>query len=36
VQTYLELMSGDKRQRGTAGQVREYVLRRVREYREAP
>ena len=35
VQTYLELMSGDKRQRETADQVREYVLREVRKYREA-
>lgn len=36
VQAYLELMAGDKRQRETADQVREYVLRRVREYREKP
>jgi hypothetical protein len=35
VQTYLELMSGEKRQREAAIQVREYILRRVREYREA-
>jgi hypothetical protein len=28
VQTYLELASGDKRQREAAGQVREYLLRR--------
>ena len=34
VQAYLELMAGDKRQRESAGQVREYVLRRVGEYRE--
>jgi hypothetical protein len=34
VQAYLELASGDKRQKETADQVREYVLRRVREYRE--
>lgn len=34
VQTYLEMMSGDKRQRETAEQVREYILRRIREYRE--
>jgi hypothetical protein len=34
VQAYLELMAGgDKRQRETADQVRQYVLRRVREYR---
>jgi len=36
VQAYLELMSSDKRQQETAAQVREYILRRVREYREAP
>jgi hypothetical protein len=30
IQTYLELASGDKRQRETAAQVREYLLRRVR------
>jgi hypothetical protein len=36
VQSYLELMAGDKRQRETAAQVRDYVLRRVREYRESP
>ena len=36
VQAYLELMSGDKRQRESAEQVRDYILRRVREYREAP
>lgn len=35
VQAYLELMAGDKRQRETAEQVRQYVLRRVSEYREA-
>lgn len=34
VQAYLELMSGDKRQRETAEQVREYVLTRVGKYRE--
>lgn len=34
VQTYLELMSGDKRQRQTAEQVRQYILHRVGEYRE--
>lgn len=31
VQSYLELMAGDKRQRETAEQVRTYVLRRVAE-----
>jgi hypothetical protein len=31
VQSYLELMSSDKRQRETAEQVRAYVLRRTRE-----
>jgi hypothetical protein len=36
VQAYLELMAGDKRQRESSDQVREYVLRRVREYREKP
>jgi hypothetical protein len=36
VQTYLELMAGDKRLRETADQVREFVLNRVREYRENP
>jgi hypothetical protein len=34
VQAYLELASGDKRQKETADQIREYVLRRVREYRD--
>jgi len=34
VQAYLELMSGDKRQRETAEQVRQYVLTRVGKYRE--
>lgn len=34
VQAYLELMAGDKRQRETADQIREYLLRRVREYGE--
>jgi hypothetical protein len=31
VQAYLELMAGDKRQRETAEQVREYILRTLRE-----
>jgi hypothetical protein len=31
VQAYVELMAGDKRQRETAEQVREYVLRTLRE-----
>jgi hypothetical protein len=31
VQVYLELMTGDKRQRETAEQVRQYVLRTMRE-----
>jgi hypothetical protein len=34
VQAYLELMSGDKRQRETAEQVREFIVSRVRDYRE--
>jgi hypothetical protein len=36
VQAYLELMSGDKRQRETAEQVREFIVSRVRDYREKP
>lgn len=36
VQVYLELMTGDKRHRQTAEQVREGVLRRVQEYQEKP
>ncbi|MGA2230384.1 MAG: hypothetical protein ABSH22_05750 [Tepidisphaeraceae bacterium] len=35
VQAYLELASGDKRQKETADQVRDYILRRIREYRES-
>lgn len=34
VQAYLELMSGDKRQRETAVQVREYLLRRLKDYKK--
>ncbi len=34
VQAYLELMSGDKRQRETAVQVREYILRRLKDYKK--
>jgi hypothetical protein len=30
VQTWLELMQGDKRDRGTAAQVREFILHAVR------
>jgi hypothetical protein len=36
VQSYLELMAGDKRQRESAAQVRDRITRRVTQYREAP
>ncbi len=36
VQSYLELMAGDKRQRESATQVRDRILHRVAEYREVP
>ena len=32
VQTYLELMKGDKRDQETAGQAKDLILRRLREY----
>ncbi len=32
LQVYLELMSGDKRQRESAEQVREYLMRTIRQY----
>lgn len=36
VQAYLELMAGDKRQRESAAQVRDRVVRRITDYREEP
>jgi len=36
IQTYLELMAGDQRQRETASQVKEVILRSLRESRDEP